>query len=907
MTKRSTPQAASFLLVTKLHRPVTSAPLVPRPRLLETLTAGLNQRLTLISAPAGYGKTTVVNQWLDSLDLPCAWLSLDEFDSDPATFLSYLLAAVRSAYPDAALNSEVLIRAPSFPSPNRLADTLLTDLAALPGPLILVLDDYHMIQTADVHTIMTRLVQHMPAHVHLVLATRADPPLHLERLRGRQQLTELRGADLSFTTEEAGQLLRQMFGPTITDEITALLSESTEGWPAGLQLACISLRGRSDPAAFAKKIAQGNQTVVADYLLAEVLQGLPEAQRTGLLQTSLLDRFCAPLCDAIRGEASPKLAGEEFLHGVRQSNLFLKSLDDEGTWFRYHRLFQYLLRTRAQRFYSDAEIKEMHARASAWFVAHGLLDEAIVHAVQAGDGHRAAVLVEEHVHPAFDREDWRQVERWLKLLPTDALSRPRLLTAQAWLQFVHYQPTAMVTLLDAAENVMAGDPATGQAIETPLRGEINALRATVAYSQGDIAGTLRFAQAALQQLPPDMQFAFSQASAYHIFGLRATGRYSTAVEYGHAQIAAAHGRQAELLAMRLITALVSIDWEMAEVSALRADATTLLQVATHAGFPASMAWANLGLGWANYLQNKLAAAERNFKDLVSIIHAVHSRAMINGYTGLVLTALALGRPHEALATIAALREQLLERGLAAYVPIIDSLQQRVALVCEPSSALDWHHHSPATPLPFEFVEQPTLTRVRTLLARGAPADLAQAAELLTETRAKETARSNHRRLIEVGALEALVCAGQENETAALAALQEAVERAAPGGALRLLVDCGPGLIGLLQKLHSSGVAPNYIEQVLAVFDSSAVLAPAPIPGRDSKGSARGPDELVERLTNREIDVLILLAERLSDKEIANRLVLSPGTVRKHTLHIYSKLGVNNRRAAVAQARRLGLI
>jgi LuxR family maltose regulon positive regulatory protein len=281
--------------------------------------------------------------------------------------------------------------------------------------------------------------------------------------------------------------------------------------------------------------------------------------------------------------------------------------------------------------------------------------------------------------------------------------------------------------------------------------------------------------------------------------------------------------------------------------------------------------------------------------------------MINGYTGLMLTALALGRPHEALATIASLREQLLERGLAAYVPIIDSLQQRVALVYEPTSALDWHYHSPATPIPFEFVEQPTLTRVRTLLARGSPADLAQAAELLTETRAKETARLNHRRLIEIGALEALVCAGQENETAALAALQEAVERAAPGGALRLLVDCGPGLIGLLQKLQAAGVAPDYIERVLAVYETP-VWSPKPVaPSQQPAEDEAEPSKPVETLTNREIDVLILLAERLSDKEIANRLVLSPGTVRKHTLHIYGKLGVNNRRAAVAQARRLGLI
>ena len=736
MGESTIPQVSSPLLATKLHRSRASAALVPRPRLLEALTAGLTQRLTLISAPAGYGKTTLVTQWLDSLDRPSAWISLDEHDGELATFLSYLLAAVRSVYPDAGRASELLLRAPHLPSPDRLADSLLRDLLALPGPLILVLDDFHAIQTIDIHLAMTRLVQHMPAHVHLVLTTRADPPLPLERLRGRRQLVEIRSVDLRFTLEEAGQLLRQMLGAATTDETTALLEESTEGWAAGLQLAAISLRHQNDPVAFAKRAAQSSHQLITDYLIAEVLEGLPEAQRACLLQTSMLERFCVPLCDAIRGEASRELSGEDFVRAVRRANLFLVPLDDEGTWFRYHQLFRRLLHNRLRQSYTDVEIRELHARASAWFAAHGLLDEAIDHAVKAEDIFRAAALVENHVHPALDREDWRQVERWIGLLPADVSNRPRLLVAQAWLHYIRFQVSAVVTLLDAAESVMASEPASIQADETTLRGEISTLRAAIAYNQNDAQSSVRWAEAAMQQLRPEMQYATGLANYFYIEGLYAMGQTAAAVEFAHGQLEAAYGRQANTWAMRLLLALANIHYEMAELPALQAIATTLQQLANQTGSGLSVAWSYCTLGWVHYQRNELTTAEQYFRNLVPIAHAAHGRAVFDGYTGLVLTALAQGNAHKALTDIADLRELLLERGMLAFAPIVESLQQRVLLVCEPSSALDWRYSGGMAQVPILFWEQPVLTQVRTLLARGNPDDLAQAAELLADCRAR---------------------------------------------------------------------------------------------------------------------------------------------------------------------------
>ncbi len=552
------PGGALPLLATKLHRPRLAAPLVPRPRLLAHLTAGLDQGLLLISAPAGYGKSTVVNQWLDTVDLPWAWIALDEHDSDLATFVSYLLAALRSVYPEAGQTVETLLRAPALPAPPVLADALLSDLTALPGPWLLVLDDYHAIQSLGVHAVMQRVVQHRPAHVHLALTTRADPPLQLERLRGQRQLCELRGADLRFTAEEAALLLRQEMGAAPDVETTALLDAGTEGWAVGLHLAALTLRGQSDPAAFARKVVQSGHQLMLDYLLAEVLQGLPDDRRAVLLQTSLLDRFCAPLVDAVQGENGPSLPGADVVTELRRANLFLTPLDDQGTWYRYHQLFRHLLLNRLRKAYTEVEIRAMHARASAWFAREDLLDEAIAHALQADDPLQAASLVECHIHEMLDREDWRQLERWIGLLPAEMRGRPRLLLAQAWLGFIRYQFPALVTALDSAEAALARE--TAQSSEQPnatLLGEIATLRAAAAFGADDTAAMMRWAAEGMRQLRPEMQYAKGLATFFYITGLQATGQPAAASEVAQQQIAI-HGQYPSLI-LRVFLALCNVN------------------------------------------------------------------------------------------------------------------------------------------------------------------------------------------------------------------------------------------------------------------------------------------------------------------------------------------------------------
>ena len=765
VTEATERQAAVPVLATKLRRPSTPLLLIARPRLLEQLAAYVDRRLILVSAPAGYGKTALISNWLEAAGSAYAWLSLDEQDNDPATFLLYLVAAIRSAYPGALATVEHLLRAPTLLPPIRLADTVLQGMAALPGPLILALDDYHVIKAPDVHALVARLIEQLPPHVHLVLTTRADPPLPLARLRGRQQLGETRAADLRFNAEETRLLLQRMLGSGVTDETAALLEESTEGWAVGLHLVGLSLRNRSDPAVFARKIAAHGHQAITEYLLSEVLAGLPQTQADCLLQTSLFHRFCAPLIDAARAEDYAGLCGDDFLAAIRRGNLFVVSLDDEGRWFRYHHYFQALLRARLGQRYADAEIAAMHARAGAWFSGQELVDEAIVHFLKAGDPIAAATLIEEQVDPALDREDWRQIERWSGLLPADVSSRrPRLLLAQAWLHYIRWQFGAIAAQLDAAEALLGDTPAAARDGETALQGEINVLRSSLAQNKGDGKRMMQLSEAGIAALRPQTGYVIGAAHLNYIWALQACGQYERAVEFARRQLDAS-GWQPHSLNLRVLLALANIHYEMADLPALQDIVPTWQKLAKQSGLGLSVAWSQFAEGWLNYQRNGLEAANDSFRRFGGVAWAAHGRAVVDGYTGLVLTALGLGRPDEASAHVNALNERLLERGMLALVTVAQSLAQRVALAVGSPSALDWRPDPSAAAVSADLWEEPVLTYVRTLLAAGSPAALGQATELLADSRARALARNSERRLIEVGALEALVLSAQGNEAA----------------------------------------------------------------------------------------------------------------------------------------------
>ncbi len=439
-----------------------------------------------------------------------------------------------------------------------------------------------------------------------------------------------------------------------------------------------------------------------------------------------------------------------------------------------------------------------------------------------------------------------------------------------------------------------------------------------AYYAGDYRRTVELTGAALGLLGPDTLYATGQASLYHIWGLQGAGEYLRAIEFAHRQLDS-YGLRANALTLRVLLVLVNTYYEMADLTGMQESAAIFQEMARQSGLGASLAWGQYMQGWLHYQRNELAAAEQSYRALIAMSMVAHAKALVDGHVGLALTAMARGCVDEAVAAVTALRQRLIDRDMVAFNAVAASLEQRIALAWDSEASLDWRPGPDAAGIPADFWEQPLLTQVRTLLAAGRVDNLVEAAELLADSQAKALTRNFTRRLIEIGGLQALVLAAQGHEAEAVAVLQEAVERAAPGGALRLLADCGPGLIHLLQRLQAADVAPRYIQAVLAALGEPAALTKSvvfrdvsatPSASRneaDAVAAKQLPGVTAEMLTKREIDVLILLSQRLSDKEIADRLVLSPVTVKKHTQRIYRKLGVNSRRAAVARARRLGLL
>src|SRR5256714_1929066 len=496
------------ILATKLYIPPLRPNVVIRPRLIERLNEGLHRKLTLIAAPAGFGKTTLVSEWVEGIERPrarTAWLSLDEGENDPALFLTYLVAALQTIAPGIGEGVSGVLQSPQPPPTTSILTALLNEITTIPDHFVLVLDDYHVIDAKPIDHALTFLLEHLPPQMHLVIATREDQQLPLARLRARGHLTELRSTDLRFTPSEAAGFLNQGMGLNLSAEDIARLSTRTEGWIAGLQLAAISMQGQQDTTSFITSFT-GSHHFVLDYLVEEVLQQQPESIQTFLVRTSILDRLCGPLCDAVL--LTPSGSGQETLESIEHANLFLVPLDNERRWYRYHQLFADLLRQRLhQRSASspgdeEGDVTELHSRASVWYEDHGLSIEAFHHAAAAHDIERAERLIEGEGMPLQFRGAGAPVLNWLESLPRTALdARPSLWVTYASTLLFGGQHTAVEQKLQAAEVALQGSEPDDRI--TDLVGRIASMRATLAVIQHDVETIITQSRRALEYLHPD--------------------------------------------------------------------------------------------------------------------------------------------------------------------------------------------------------------------------------------------------------------------------------------------------------------------------------------------------------------------------------------------------------------------
>jgi len=890
------------LLTTKLYIPPVRPDLVPRPRLIERLNQGMTYKLTLISAPAGFGKTTLLSEWIPQSERPVCWVSLDPGDNDSTRFWCYFIAALQMRQRQLGENALSLLQSPQQPPIGFFLNTLLNEIAAFPDRFALVLDDYHAIETLALHDAIAHLVDHMPPQMHLVIATRADPSLPLAHWRARGQLTELRAGDLRFTPDEAALFLRQMMGLPLTAEQVAALDTRTEGWIAGLQLAALSMRGRQDISGFIAAFT-GSHRYVLDYLMEEVFEQQSADVQDFLLKTSILDQLNSPLCDVVTGQAGSQAT----LERLERANLFIISLDDERCWYRYHRLFADLLHHRLRQAQRDL-LPELHRRASEWYEREGLAVEAFQHTLAAGDLEQAVRLVEENARDMVRRGELATLLKWLKALPDEvARSRPRLCMAYAWALLFTGQAGAAEPRLQDAERALAQRVASPLAASdehkiAPLLGEVALLRLLFARYQEDLPKTIELSQLGLEQIDEDDFFARGLVYLSLGVALRLSGDVTGAVQACTEAVRlcrAAGNIMAAMISAYNLSRLYGLQGQ------LHRAAETCRQV-----LQSAEGWTGPGLGMVYlgtadvlYEWNELAAAEQHVREALALGEpGGYLGLLINGYTLLARIRQACGDVQGAHQAIHKLEQAVQQRDLlqtsvqeiAAYRAWFSLMEGNLrASACwaqtiepDPDDRLD-------TLREFQWI-----TLVRVLLAQGRPDEARPLLERLLHT---AEAEGRMGKVIEILALQALMWQACGDTAGALAALKRALALAEPEGYIRTFVDEGAPMARLLYQAASRGIAPKYVSELLASFDASEhgrVGETLPYPCTQP---------LIEPLTPREVEVLRLIAAGLMNQEIANQLFISVATVKRHITNIYSKLGVSHRTQALTRAQELSLL
>jgi LuxR family maltose regulon positive regulatory protein len=892
------------LLQTKLQIPRRRTPAVVRSRLIARLNRAIESRLILISAPAGFGKTTLLTEWVASSHYPSTWLTLDEHDSELARFLAYFIAALQKVKASLGEAAPGLFNPPEqFPLES--ITILINEINSIPDHFILILDDYHTIKNQRIHKALSFLIDNLPANMHPVIASRFDPPLNLARLRGRGQLTELRADDLRFTSQEIAEFLNQVMELNLNAEELALLDARSEGWIAGLQMAALTLKGKSDTAGFIKAFSRSRRDML-DYLFEEVFEQQTADVQSFLLQTSILDRLSPSLCDAV----SERKDSDQILDKIERANLYVFPLDDELRWYRYHHLFKDLLQHSLSSTHPEM-LPVLHRRASEWYEREDLFMLAITHALKGQDYDRAARLIERRAGEIEMQGEFTTYLGWMDSFPQSIIQMYPILILHRILAETLAAALPLEDVEARLQEVVKLDPQSHL-----IKGVGMVVRAVALGNQGDLSQNAEICRKALELIPPENTFwrgvAMSGLRQYWLLegGVPAVPTairlYNDAIDTGQKignvfiRVVAQRRLAESYIAAGCLHQAHNYYQEILEVAVDRHG--QLLPLASFGLF---------GLGMLHREWNELERALNYLKKGMTLESGKLGRWQVDGIIELARTLQAMGDLVGASQYLRKAR-QLLSRfpRYRSYESIITAYEISLALEQEDMEKVStWAREFDPVGLarsfgivgeiPVYIPQYPArelhlLTLVRAYLAQNKPAEALKLLDALIKA-AEKLSRAGT--MLQAHILSALAYKALGEVEEALSHLKEALQAAEPEGYIRLFLDAGPAISSLLYEAVQQGITPTYTHRLITAFPVSESL-----PQRADESI-----KMEEPLSDRELSVLILIAQGLSNKEIGERLHIETRTVKWHTGNILGKLGVQNRTHAVAKARELGIL
>ncbi len=896
------------ILTTKLHRPPVTSDCVNRNLITEELEKNIYKPLSLVVAPAGYGKSVTVSQWLESTKALFTWISLDDEHNDLRTFLLYINAAIEKIFPRALENTSVLINASSLPPVNVIAYSLINELDAIEHDFILVLDDYHRIQNDTIHHLMNELLRFPPEHMHLSILTRKDPPLKINSLLLHNRMTEIRMNELSFSENEIQALFQKLFNISLKEGAAKLILEKTEGWIVGLRMALLNIKSEDDVDVAIDNI-RGDAWSLSNFLVEEVLQKQPAEVQDLLLITSVFDRFCADLIEDIYSKMDKRenqLSGSEFIQWLVKSNLFVISLDAERKWFRYHHLIQELFQKRLKSQKSDEEIFPYHIRAAEWFEKHKYIEESINHMLAGNDPNGACQIVERHRWAELDDDRWYMVQGWLSLLPQELIrEKPELMLSEAWGAYENFKLEKIPPLMELTIPLLKKNKK-----DQVLLGECYLMLGLVYHWSGIPKLALEHFQKAESLLTSNRKLAMGMLYLHIALSRSVNGEKEVALKDLKTQLSVEN--EDAVYITRLMAGIFYVNTFAGDLITARKESQLVQAISKKANliYTDAMGICMEGISCLNAFE---------LKDALNLF-TIAGQQRYNLHIGVALDAIAsktiichfLQNPAEADKSLVLLESFEKDFNPTGNLPITQSCRARLSLLRgELEPALAWEstlNESPSFAGLFVWLEVPIITQARVLIYEGSEENLKKAAGLLDKVKAVSTECHLVNQIIEIAVLQSVLMEKQGNHDEAIATLEEVLILAEPGGWIRPFVEAGPILFEMLKELQNQNIATKYINQVIRTIEKYQTLKDnVPAENKQHKKPSLTLKENMESITSRELETVTQLANGLRNKEIADRLYVSEGTVKKHIYNLCQKLEVNNRMNLVKKVKELGLI